>query len=258
MKLALGDREADAHVAAMLVPEARVDADVDRLAGVGEGPDPAPDVDLLAAIESDGVDRADHPPLGLLDVGGDRGLAERLGNELLEERVAGLHPAPPLGDDREPEAAGVLVELADQRVHPRPRRRSARPGCRAKRGFRRRAGCGGRCRRGPSRAARRSRRRRISSAPRRARHSAAPTPGPPRPSPGPAAARDRRWPRSRDRRASPPPRSAPARAGCRERGRRRPGPRRPRARGRAFSGRSPSTPTTAPLMIAVRNGWSGP
>ena len=42
---------------------------------------------------------------------------ERLGDHALEELVAGLHPGPPLGDDREPEAAGVLVELADQRVH---------------------------------------------------------------------------------------------------------------------------------------------
>ena len=40
------------------------------------------------------------------------------GDQQLEELVSGLHPAPPLGDDREPEAAGVLVELADQRVHP--------------------------------------------------------------------------------------------------------------------------------------------
>ena len=59
----------------------------------------------------------DHPALGLLDVGRDRGLAERLGDDALEELVARLHPAPPLGDDRELEAAGVLVELADQRVH---------------------------------------------------------------------------------------------------------------------------------------------
>src|SRR3954447_3015307 len=48
-----GDREADAHVAAILVPEARVDPDVDRLAGVCERPDPAADVDLLLAAEGD-------------------------------------------------------------------------------------------------------------------------------------------------------------------------------------------------------------
>ena len=141
------DREPDAHVAAVLVPEARVDADVDRLARVREGPDPAADVDLLVAVHGDRVDRADHAALGLFDVGGDRRLAERLGNQPLEEFVAGLHPAPPLGNDRELEAAGVLVELADQRVHAGRRRRSAHPGCRATRGSRRRAGCGGRCHR---------------------------------------------------------------------------------------------------------------
>ena len=52
-------------------------------------------------------------------------MAERLRDHELEELVPGFHPAPPLGDDREPEAAGVLVELADQRVH--PARVEARP-----------------------------------------------------------------------------------------------------------------------------------
>jgi hypothetical protein len=47
-----------------------------------------------------------------------RGLAERLGGDSLEDRVHRLHPLAPLGDDRELEAARVLVELADQRVHP--------------------------------------------------------------------------------------------------------------------------------------------
>ena len=47
------------------------------------------------------------------------GLAERLGHDALEERVDRLHPRAPLGDDRELEAARVLVELADQRVHAR-------------------------------------------------------------------------------------------------------------------------------------------
>ncbi len=112
------DREADAHVAAVLVPETGVDADVDRLARVGVRPDPAADVDLLVAVHGDRVDRADHAPLGLFDVGRDRRLPERLRNHALEELISGLHPAPPLGDDRELEAAGVLVELADQRVHP--------------------------------------------------------------------------------------------------------------------------------------------
>ena len=119
------DGEADADVAAPLVPEARVDADVDRLARVREGPDPGPDVDLLAPVQRDRVDRADHPPLGLLDVGRNRCLPERLRDHQLEELVAGLHPAPPLGNDRELEPAGVLVELADQRVH--PARVEARP-----------------------------------------------------------------------------------------------------------------------------------
>ena len=109
------DREADADVAATLVAEARVDADVDRLAGVGEGPDPAADVDRLA-VEGERVDRAHHPALGLLDVRGDRGLAERLGDRALEQLVGGLHPRPPFGLDRELEAARVLVELADQRM----------------------------------------------------------------------------------------------------------------------------------------------
>ena len=195
-----GDREADADVAPAVVAEARVDADVDRLARVGERPDPPADVDLLVAVEVDRVDGADHPALGLLDVRGDRGLAQRLGDDALEELVARLHPGPPLGDDRELEAARVLVELADQRVHARRRRRSGRRGCRARRGSRRRAGCGRRCHRGPSRAARRSRRRRSASATRRARRSAAPRPAPPRPSRARAAACDRRRPRSSGRR----------------------------------------------------------
>ena len=110
------DREADAHVAAAVVAEARVDADVDRLARVRERPDPAADVDDLVVVEVDRVDRADHPALRLLDVRGDRGLPERLGDDALEDLVGGLHPAPPLRDDRELEAARVLVELADERV----------------------------------------------------------------------------------------------------------------------------------------------
>src|SRR4051794_15211022 len=73
-EVGVGDRETDAHIAAVLVPEARVDADVDGLARVRERPDPATDVDLLAAFQGDRVDRADHPPLGLLDVGRNGGL----------------------------------------------------------------------------------------------------------------------------------------------------------------------------------------
>src|SRR3954451_8796855 len=90
------DREADAHVAAAVVAERRVDADVDRLAGVGERADPAADVDDLVAVEVDRVDRAHHAALRLLNVRGDRGLAERLGDDALEHLVAGLHPSPPL------------------------------------------------------------------------------------------------------------------------------------------------------------------
>ena len=112
-----GDREADADVTAVVVPEAGVDADVDRLARVGERPDPAADVDLLVAVEVDRVDRAHHPALRFLDVRRDRGLAERLGDQSLEDLVSRFHPLPPLRDDRELEAAGVLVELANQRVH---------------------------------------------------------------------------------------------------------------------------------------------
>ena len=66
----------------------------------------------------DRVDRADHPPLGLFDVGRNRGLPEWLRDQQLEDLVSGLHPPPPLGNDRELETAGVLVELADQRVDP--------------------------------------------------------------------------------------------------------------------------------------------
>jgi hypothetical protein len=58
------------------------------------------------------------PRWGLLDVGRNRGLPERLCDQQLEDLVSGLHPAPPLGNDRELETAGVLVELADQRVDP--------------------------------------------------------------------------------------------------------------------------------------------
>ena len=47
------------------------------------------------------------------------GLAERLRDRALEDGVDGLHPLAPLRDDRQLEAAGVLVELADQRVHAR-------------------------------------------------------------------------------------------------------------------------------------------
>ena len=89
VKLALGS-EADADIAAVVVPEARVDADVDRLARVREGPDPAADVDLLVAVEGDGVDGADHAALGLFDVGRDRRLAERLRDHGLKSSYPGF------------------------------------------------------------------------------------------------------------------------------------------------------------------------
>lgn len=51
-------------------------------------------------------------------IGRDRRLPQRLGHGPLEHLVGGLHPRSPLGKDRQAKAAGVLVELADQRVHP--------------------------------------------------------------------------------------------------------------------------------------------
>jgi hypothetical protein len=59
----LRQREADADVAAALVPVGGVDADVDRLAGVGPGPYPA--AHRCPVIEGDGVDPAAHPVLRL-------------------------------------------------------------------------------------------------------------------------------------------------------------------------------------------------
>src|SRR6266566_560011 len=54
----LRQREADAHVPAATVPVGGVDADVDRLVGIGERADPAADHHVIGAVPGDGVDPA--------------------------------------------------------------------------------------------------------------------------------------------------------------------------------------------------------
>ena len=110
--------EAHADVAAAAVPVGGVDADVDRLIGVGERPDPAADrrAPVPGAGQRDRVDPAADAPLGLALVHRHVGLPQRAGDQGPVEQVTRPHPQPPLRDDVEGEPGGVLVELADQRV----------------------------------------------------------------------------------------------------------------------------------------------
>jgi len=119
----LRQREADADVAAPLVPVGGVDAHVDGFTGVGTGTDPAAHRHGLAGAgrsvpAGDGVDPAAHPVLRLPLAHRHVGLAQRPGQQRPVQQVAGAHPQPPLRHDVEREPGGVLVELADQRVGP--------------------------------------------------------------------------------------------------------------------------------------------
>jgi hypothetical protein len=86
----LRQREADADVAPPLVPVGGVDADVDRLVGVGPGPDPPPHRGPI--IQRDGVDPAAHPVLRLALAHRHVGLAKRPGQQRPVEQVAGPDP----------------------------------------------------------------------------------------------------------------------------------------------------------------------
>src|SRR6185436_12094225 len=87
-----------------------VDPGVDGGVVVGEGPDPAPDVDHAVAVDVDGVDPAVDAPLRLPLVHGDVRLAEGPRHRRPVEEVPGADPPPPGGDDVEGIPAGVLVE----------------------------------------------------------------------------------------------------------------------------------------------------
>jgi hypothetical protein len=102
----------DAHITTVGVPVGGVDADVDRLVGVGERPDPAANGDLLLPGQGDRVDPAADAPLGLTLVHRDIRLPERAGHQRSVQQVAGPHPEPPFRNDVEPEAGGVFVEFA--------------------------------------------------------------------------------------------------------------------------------------------------
>src|SRR5205823_11380436 len=93
-----------------------VDADVDRLVVVGEGPDPAADRDHVVADGGDRVDPAADPAQRLTLVHRHARLPERAGHQGPVQQVAGTHPQPPPGHDVEGEPGGVLVELPDLRV----------------------------------------------------------------------------------------------------------------------------------------------
>ena len=88
----LRQREADADVPAAVVPVGRVDADVDRLVGVGERPDPAADRDAVVVGRRDRVDPAADAALRLALVHRHVGLAERPGDQRAVEQVARAAP----------------------------------------------------------------------------------------------------------------------------------------------------------------------
>jgi hypothetical protein len=87
----LRQREADADVSPARVPVDRIDADVYRLVGIGEGADPAADHHAVGQ-SGDGIDPAAHPVLRLPLAHRHAGLAERPGQQGPVEQVTGPHP----------------------------------------------------------------------------------------------------------------------------------------------------------------------
>ena len=88
----LREREADADVAAPVVPVGGVDADVDRFVVVGEGADPAAHGDGIVLVEADRVDAAADPPQCLPLVHGHARLAQGTGDHSSD--TAGSPAAP--------------------------------------------------------------------------------------------------------------------------------------------------------------------
>src|SRR6202042_233273 len=99
----LGEREADADVAALLIAVCRVDTDIDGFVIVGERPDPAPHRHDVLAGSGDRVDAAADAALGLALVHRYARLAQRSCEQVAVQQVAGTYPQAPFGHDVERE-----------------------------------------------------------------------------------------------------------------------------------------------------------
>src|SRR5215470_11540030 len=88
----LRQREADAHIPATAVPVGGVDADIDRLAGVSERPDPAPDRHDTTAIRRNRVDPAADALLRFTLVHKHVRLPQGPGDDGAVQQIARPHP----------------------------------------------------------------------------------------------------------------------------------------------------------------------
>src|SRR5262249_16598866 len=94
----------------------RVDADIDRLVGIGERADPAPDRHDTIVTQGDRVDPAADAAQGFTLVHGHVGLAKGPRDHAPVQQVTGAYPQPPPRNEVEREPGGVFVELTDLRV----------------------------------------------------------------------------------------------------------------------------------------------